>query len=95
MSESKFDYGDRRADGQFEHHPTKLDGDYKTTIRSSYSHEKCGGVTTMPHNIAETYAKDPTYYEQTFCIACGGYFLIAEFFWIEEGKMISTRLGEV
>jgi len=34
-------------------------------VRLSYVHEKCGTVTTMAREIAETYARDPWFYGGT------------------------------
>lgn len=39
-------------------------------VRRSYVHLKCGTVTTMGQAIAETYARQPSYYGSTFCVAC-------------------------
>lgn len=39
-------------------------------VRRSYVHLKCGTVTTMGQAIAETYARQPTYYGATFCAGC-------------------------
>jgi hypothetical protein len=53
-------------------------------VRLSYRHEKCGGVTSMPVAIAETYAVNPGYYGSTFCCSCGGYYPVGvngEFVW--------------
>jgi len=35
-------------------------------VRQSYVHDKCGGVTTMGLALAETYARDPSFYSGTF-----------------------------
>jgi len=43
-------------------------------VRESYIHKKCGGLTTMHLNIAETYARDPFFYGGTFCSICGTHF---------------------
>lgn len=43
-------------------------------VRRSYVHLKCGGVTSMGQAIAETYARDPSYYGATFCCQCGTHF---------------------
>lgn len=40
-------------------------------VRRSYVHIKCGAVTRMGVKLAETYARDPSYYSQTFCCRCG------------------------
>lgn len=45
----------------------------------SYTHLKCGAVTTMGQAIAETYARDPKFYGGTFCCHCGSHFRLREF----------------
>jgi len=47
-------------------------------VRRSYKHLKCGTVTTMAQAIAETYARDPSFYGGTFCCGCGDHFLLRE-----------------
>lgn len=49
--------------------------------RDSYIHTKCGALTKMSQAIAETYARDPTFYSGTFCCACGAHFPVSEFVW--------------
>lgn len=39
-------------------------------VRQSYIHETCGGVTTMGLAIAETYARNPSFYGATYCAIC-------------------------
>ncbi len=43
-------------------------------VRRSYVHATslggCGAVTTMGVAIAETYAKNPTFYGSTYCVGC-------------------------
>jgi len=44
----------------------------------------CGVVTSMPRQIAETYAANPGYYGSTFCCGCGTYLPVGgrgEFVW--------------
>src|SRR5574340_1769167 len=53
-------------------------------VRYSYVHDKCGGVTTMGQSIAETYARDPSFYSGTFCAHCRSHFPVGidgEFTW--------------
>ncbi|HXI96979.1 MAG TPA: hypothetical protein VNG04_12690 [Candidatus Acidoferrum sp.] len=47
-------------------------------VRRSYVHLKCGTVTTMAQAIAETYARDPSFYGGTFCVGCGTHFNLRE-----------------
>lgn len=39
-------------------------------VRTAYWHTVCGGVTTMHRAIAETYARNPTFYQGTYCAIC-------------------------
>jgi len=53
-------------------------------VRQSYVHEKCGVVTKMGLALAETYARDPTFYSGTFCVGCRDHFPVGpdgEFVW--------------
>ncbi len=39
-------------------------------VRSSYTHTVCGQITTMNQALAETYARQPSFYGATYCAAC-------------------------
>ncbi len=41
----------------------------------------CGTVTTMKPALAETYARDPSFYGSTFCVFCNDHLPVAEFLW--------------
>jgi len=41
----------------------------------------CGRVTVMGRAIAETYARDPKFYDGTFCVGCRTHLPLAEFVW--------------
>ncbi len=47
-------------------------------VRVAYLHAVCGSVTRMSREIAETYARQPTFYGATFCCACRGHFPVGE-----------------
>lgn len=47
-------------------------------VRYSYRHLVCGAVTSMHKSIAETYARDPSYYGATMCLMCKGHFPVGE-----------------
>lgn len=47
-------------------------------VRRSYMHVKCGGVTTMSQELAETYARDPDFYSGTFCWQCRKHFTFGQ-----------------
>lgn len=47
-------------------------------VRRTYVHEKCGVATTMGQTLAETYARDPSFYSGTFCCGCGAHFTFGQ-----------------
>lgn len=48
-------------------------------VHRSYTHLKCGGVTTMGLALCETYARNPKFYGGTFCSICGTHFPLRHF----------------
>jgi hypothetical protein len=50
-------------------------------VRRAYRHLTCGAVTTMAVSLAETYARDPSFYSGTFCVSCGSHFPLDQFAW--------------
>lgn len=53
----------------------------------------CGVVTSMPRQIAETYAANPGYYGSTFCCGCGTYLPVGskgEFVWDGTDERVGT-----
>lgn len=85
-----FDYGEIKENGQYERYPVKTEGEYVAPIRRTYIHQKCGVATTISLLIAETYAKNPEFYQATFCVGCEKHFPVWEFKW-EDG----VTVGEV
>ncbi len=62
-------------------------------VRRSYKHLKCGGVTTMGQTLAETYARDPSFYSGTFCCHCRAHFPVGangEFVWQGTNEKVGT-----
>lgn len=62
-------------------------------VRRSYRHLKCGVVTTMGQTLAETYARDPSFYSGTFCCGCGAHFPVGadgEFVWVGTDEKVGT-----
>jgi hypothetical protein len=52
----------------------------------------CGAATTMAQPIAETYARQPSFYGGTFCVGCGAHFPVGErgeFVW-DDGERVGT-----
>lgn len=50
-------------------------------VRQKYKHLPCGSITTMGLSLAETYARDPTFYNGTFCATCRAHFPLDQFVW--------------
>lgn len=50
----------------------------------------CGARTEMTRGIAETYARDPKFYQQTFCVKCRQHFPVAEFVWEGTDEVVGS-----
>jgi hypothetical protein len=62
-------------------------------VRKNYRHLTCGVVTTMGLPIAETYAREPSFYSGTYCTGCGGHFPVGEegeFVWVDSDEKVGT-----
>lgn len=63
-------------------------------VRRAYVHMTCGAVTTMGLAIAETYARDPSFYGATFCVNCSMHRPVGEqgeFIWDDgSGQKVGT-----
>jgi hypothetical protein len=86
-----------RPDGQHKGYVILCDEErqkgFVRPVRRSYRHEKCGGVTTMGQALAETYARDPSFYGSTFCVECGAHFPVGaggEFTWRNTDLKVGT-----
>ncbi len=65
-------------------------------VRDAYRHLKCGKITTMSRDIAETYARDPQFYDGTFCTTCRSHFPVGEdgeFTWYENDGSEGPKVG--
>ncbi len=59
--------------------------------RETYLHTKCGTVTRMGQAIAETYARNPSFYGATFCVKCNTHLPVGEFVWNDgSGQTVGT-----
>lgn len=58
--------------------------------RDSYKHLPCGVVTTMGRSLSETYARDPSFYNGTFCVGCKAHFPLTEFVWTADGTQVGS-----
>ena len=84
-------------DGQYKDHwilsQEDRDKGFVRPVRTSYKHEKCGTITTMPKKIAETYAAQPGFYGSTFCCGCRDYFPVGvngEFVWTDTAEKVGS-----
>lgn len=68
-------------------------------VRATYRHvgppggSACGTVTRMGYKIAETYARDPSFYTGTFCVKCKAHFPVGadgEFVWDGTDERVGT-----
>lgn len=53
----------------------------------------CGTVTTMGLALAETYARDPEFYNGTYCAGCRAHFPVGdkgEFTWEPDGERVGS-----
>ncbi len=61
------------------------------SVRLTYFHVGCGGVTTMNQTIAETYARQPGFYGATYCVKCQKHRPVGEdgeFVWCEPSGFV-------
>lgn len=61
-------------------------------VRRCYVHETCGGETRMGQAIAETYARNPSFYGATYCVHCQMHKPVGEhgeFVW-DDGSKVGT-----
>jgi len=59
-------------------------------VRDSYIHKVCGVETTMGQKIAETYARDPSFYSGTFCCGCKKHLPLSEFVWSDTEETVGS-----
>lgn len=59
-------------------------------VRRSYTHLKCGVVTQMSQDIAETYARNPSFYSGTFCTGCRTHLPLSEFRWEGTDEVVGS-----
>ncbi len=76
--------------------PEELAKGFVRPVRRSYQHLVCGSVTTMGQAIAETYARQPSFYGATFCVSCSQHCRVGadgEFVWIENDGSTGQKVG--
>lgn len=63
-------------------------------VRRSYTHARCGVMTTMGTSLAETYARNPNFYSGTFCCGCNTHYDLDQFTWEPDGEPMEPSLQE-
>ena len=58
--------------------------------RDKYKHLPCGTVTTMGRSLSETYARDPSFYNATFCVNCNAHYPLDQFVWTADGLQVGS-----
>ena len=81
--DGEFDYGEKKADGQYENYPTIDEGEFEQEPRDEYVHETCGTTTYMTGGLPESVARDPEWYSKTFCAGCGTHVPVDEVRWAD------------
>lgn len=89
---SDFDYGEKRADGQYENYPTVDEGEFEQEPRDTYVHaDGCGQRTTMTGDLPESVARDPAFYTKTFCAGCGEHVPVGEVEWADGSDWVADE----
>ena len=63
-------------------------------LRLSYLHTTCGTTTSMSLAIAETYARQPSFYGATYCVRCSRHLPVGpagEFVWVERDGTVTDQ----
>lgn len=89
--------GPRRICDLPEGHEGACDESYRTVTQPEHAEllrthrlGGCGTITTMGRDLSETYARDPTFYGETFCVACNKHLPVAEFVWDADGQQVGS-----
>jgi hypothetical protein len=70
--------------------PTERAKGFVRPVRRTYRHKPCNSTTTMGIALAETYARDPTFYSGTFCCNCAAHFPLDQFVWEGTNEILGT-----
>lgn len=68
-------------------------GRFWTQSQLDHVGKGCGSVTSMAQDIAETYARSPSFYGSTFCVGCGTHLPVGkagEFVWEGTSERVGT-----
>lgn len=91
---------DRFGYVRYEEYPAArapVTGRFWTQAQLDKIEKGCGTTTTMSLQIAETYAREPSFNGSTFCVGCGTHLPVGdqgEFVWVDEtGRLTNERVG--
>lgn len=59
-------------------------------VRLKYIHKTCGVETRMSESIAETYARNPKFYNATFCVSCKAHYVLSQFLWSDTDQEVGS-----
>lgn len=59
-------------------------------VRSKYVHGTCRTITAMGIELAETYARDPSFYGATYCCFCRKHRPVSEFTWVDDNEVVGS-----
>jgi hypothetical protein len=65
-------------------------------VRTEYWHLRCKKITGMTPDIAETFARNPSFYGRTMCVHCGEHFPVGrngEFLWVDDNEITNEKVG--
>jgi hypothetical protein len=69
---------------------TEREKGFVRPLQVTYRHAGCGLSTVMAMAIAETFARDPTFYSHTFCVHCRTHRPLVEFHWVEDDQPVGS-----
>ena len=88
------DHRDIKENGQQKDYivltPEEIGKGYLRPFRDAYTHDKCGYKTHISKTIAETYARKPDFYDETFCCACMNHYPLSEFLWVDSDQRVGS-----
>jgi hypothetical protein len=74
----------------FEPYPDGSIGKGRFWTQSQLDRHGCGTETIMGRELSETYARDPNFYGQTYCVGCQMHLPVDEFVWSADGEVVGS-----
>lgn len=70
--------------------PEEIAKGFVRPVRETYVHTVCGTETIMNIRLAETYARDPSFYGSTYCCYCHKHRPVNEFTWKGTDQLVGS-----